>query len=307
MTVIALPKRKKSSIDKIDFLEEILPNVKKYEGETIVIHIDNSVLYEENLLKNFASDVALLKRFGANPIVIHGGNKFVEKKFNELGFEFKMDDGIIVTDDKTIDLLEMTLTGYVSSKIVSAINDAGGSAVGLSGKDACLIEAKKFRKSRSTPNSNIENIIDFGFNGEPTIVNPEILLLFDDSKSIPVVSSIARGENAETFHINSLMTSSIVASSIVASLYIIIDDEEGISEKKQQIYKEISAEEFEKNKKSYIIDKEISSNISCALTNHVSEVMLLNGRVPHVLMQGLFTNENVGTKVTQIDDEEFEF
>ena len=305
MTVINLPNRKKNYPEKLELIEEILPNIKKYEGESIVIHLDGPVLYDDDLLKKFANDVTLLKRFGAHPIIVHNGEKFVEEQFNKLGFEFKVEEGIIVTDKNSIDALEMVLKGFVSSKIVSAINDAGGAAVGLSGKDASLIEAKKFRKYKSRPNSNIQNIIDFGFNGEPTVINPELLLLFEDSKTIPVISSIARGENGETFHINSLISSSIIASSIVAGHYIVFTENRGVVDGKGNLIKNIDSETFEKNKNSYNIEGSICENICCVLENQVGAVHVINSRVPHALLLELFTDEEVGTVILQVNDEDF--
>lgn len=307
MTVINLPRKPRNYSEKLDLIEEILPNIKKYESESIVIHLDETTLYDQDLLKKFANDVVLLKRFGAHPIVVHGGINYVKEQFTKFNLDFKLDDGVVVTDDKTIDMLEMVLKGFVSSKIVAAINDAGGSAVGISGKDANLIEAKKLRKYRSKSNTNIRNIVDLGFNGEPTVINPEVLILFEESKSIPIISSIARGENGETFYIDSLMISSIIASSIVAGHYILISDQRGITDEKGGLIEYIDAEEFEKKQKTYNIDQTIYANIHCALDNHVGSIHIVNGKVPHALLLNLFTDDKVGTLISRSDDEELLF
>lgn len=304
MSIIKLSTHKKRSFKKLELIEEILPNIKKYEGETIIIHLDGEILYEDELLKKFAEDVVLLKKFGANPFIIHGGVKYVEEYFNRFNLEFKVDEGIIVTNKDSIKMLEMILKGFVSSRIVTAINKAGGLAVGLSGKDGNLIEAKKFRKSRARPNSNIENLIDFGFNGEPTIVNPEILLSFEESKLIPVISPIASGENIETLHINSLITSSIIASSLVASRYIIFTDKKGIIDSNGKLIEYIASHDFIKYKNDYYIEKQIKENIICVLENQVAAVYILNGTVSHALLLSLFTHDKVGTLIEAPEDEE---
>jgi acetylglutamate kinase len=304
MSVIKLPKRNKNYKDKLGILEEIVPSIKKYEGELIVIHINGSALYDEELLKNFANDVALMKRFGANVVIVHGGEKYVEKYFNKFNLKFSVDDGIIITNKNSIDILEMVLKGYVASKIVSAINDAGGSAIGLSGKDGNLIDAKKFRKGRAIPDSNIKNIVDFGFNGEPTVINPEILLAFEEHKIIPVISPVARGENAETFHINAITASSIIASSVVASHYLILDNNIVLKDKKGQLIESIDFDSFENNKMQYTdVNKVILDTVSCVMENHVNTVHLVNGSIPHALLLHLFTEEKVGTRIEFLEED----
>jgi len=302
MSVIDLESKKNKIQNRLEFLEELIPNIKNYDAETIVIYIDDVILGNKDLLKKWANDVVLLKRFGANPIVVHSGEKIVEEYFKKFGIEFKVDDGVIITNSSSVKTLEMILKGKISSEVVSAINDAGGSAVGISGKDGNLIEAKKFRKSRPRPDSgNVQNIIDFGFNGKPTTVSPEILLMFEESKSIPVISSIAIGESAETFYINPIVVSSVIAASLVSRMLIIMSEDKGLIDGNNKILRSIDFDEFNKNKLSYRMTNIVRDNISFAFENHVESVRILDASVPHALLLNLFTDEKVGSIITQYE------
>ncbi|MEQ9116472.1 MAG: hypothetical protein RLN62_06725 [Rickettsiales bacterium] len=302
MSVIDLDLKKNKLKNRLDFIEELIPYIKNYDGETIVIYVDDVILTNPDLLSKWANDVVLLKRFGANPIIVHSGEKIVEEYFKKFDIEFKVDDGVIITDDSSIKILEMILKGKISSEIVSAINDAGGSAVGISGKDGNLIEAKKFRRSRLRPETNnVQNIIDFGFNGKPSTISPEILLMFEDSKSIPVISSIAIGENAETFYINPIVVGSVISASLVARMFVIMSDIKGLVTQDGKVNHSVEYGDFQRQKATYKLPSLMRDNIAFAFDNHVEVVRIIDAKIPHSLLLNLFTDEKVGSIITQYE------
>ena len=291
---------KSQVLSKIEVLNELVPNIKRYYGETIVVYYDGEALYNKELAIKFAEDVVLIKQLGVNIIIVHGGEKTVNDIYAKYNISSKYIDGVRIIDDNAIDIAEMVLSGLVNKRIVTNINNAGGAAIGISGKDANLIEAKKYRSSKSNPNSNVESIIDFGFTGEPTLVNPDVLFAFEDTDFLPVVAPIAIGENRETFLINSLTAASIIVSSLAVRKFIIMTDHKGLSDSENIVVNAADYKSLNELARDYMHDKEMLHIINtclCTLENKVETIHIIDGRVPHSLLLNIFTDEECGTLI----------
>lgn len=299
MAVIKL-KDKTPLSSKIEALNELIPNIKRYYGETVVIYYDGEALYDKDLAIKFAEDVVLMKQLGINVIVVHGGEKTVEEIYKKYNIRSQYIDGVRVMDESAIEMTEMVLSGLVNKKIVTYLNNAGGIAIGISGKDANLIEAKKYRSSKSNPNSNVESLVDFGFTGEPTLVNPDVLFAFEDTDFIPVVSPLAVGENRETFHINPLTAASILVSSLAVRKFVIMTDYKGIPDSKNTVSRVMSYKDLNTSYRNGSHSKDMAALISscmCTLENKIETIHVVDGRIPHSLLLNIFTDEECGTLI----------
>jgi acetylglutamate kinase len=300
MSVIDLKKNKCTSdtSNKIALLDELLPNIKKYAGETFVICYNGQALYDKQLAMKFAHDIVLMKQLGINIIIVHGGEQIVDDVHKKLNFVSTYVDDTRVTDSDSIEIVEMVLSGLVNKRIVTYINDAGGSAIGLSGKDTNLIEAKKHRRSKAKPNSNIESIIDLGFVGEPTIISPDILLAFEDTDFIPVISPIARGENGETFHINTLTAAAVISSSLMVRKFIIIDDYADTIATLGIANSTLDYKALYNIAKKLLREGDNAANLlnTCVsvLQNKTESINVIDGKIGHSLLLDIFTNEKCG-------------
>src|SRR3984957_18168189 len=200
--------------NKADVLSEALPFLRRYTDKRIVIKYGGHAMGDTSLGDRFAHDVVLLKQVGINPIVVHGGGPQIGQMLDRLKIQSSFIDGLRVTDAATVEVVEMVLCGSINKAIVSAIGDAGGMAIGLSGKDGKLIMARKLRRTTRDPDSNIEKILDLGFVGEPQQINAEILESFEDSDVIPVVAPIGVGKHGETYNINADTAAGAVAGEL---------------------------------------------------------------------------------------------
>ncbi|MCZ6483698.1 MAG: acetylglutamate kinase, partial [Alphaproteobacteria bacterium] len=189
-------------LGKAKTLSEALPYMRRYAGETFVIKYGGHAMGDPQLAGPFARDVVLLKQVGINPVVVHGGGPQIGEMLERLKIKSSFVDGLRVTDRDTVEIVEMVLSGSINKQIVTWINEAGGKAVGLSGKDGNLIEARKLRRTHRESDSNIEKILDLGFVGEPYRINPHSLATFEESDIIPVIAPIGVGRKGETYNIN---------------------------------------------------------------------------------------------------------
>ena len=204
-------------LEKAGILADALPYMRAFAGQTVVVKYGGHAMGDESLATGFASDIVLLKQVGINPVVVHGGGPQIGAMLDRLKIQSSFIDGLRVTDAETVDIVEMVLCGSINKQIVTAINKAGGFAVGLSGKDGNLIKARKLRRSKKDPGSNIEKILDLGFVGEPAEINPHILSTFEESDTIPVIAPIGVGSNGETFNINADTSAGAIAAAMGAS------------------------------------------------------------------------------------------
>lgn len=287
-------------------LAEALPYMRQFSGETFVIKYGGAAMGDEGLAKDFAEDIVLLKQVGINPIVVHGGGPQISKMLERLNIQSPFIDGLRVTDAQTVEVVEMVLSGSINKQIVSQINKAGGTAVGISGKDGGLIEARKMRRTKRDPDSNIEKILDLGFVGEPVRIQPDILEEFADSHLIPVIAPIGIGEKGETYNINADTAAGAIAAAIAACKLIILTDVPGALMDKDADQKEIvsrmNIEEARHLIKSGVASGGMIPKLeTCihALENDVEAAHILDGRLPHVLLLEIFTSFGAGTMITE--------
>ena len=251
-------------------------------------------------IAKFAEDVVLLKKIGINPIIVHGGGPNISKMLDKLNIKSLFIDGIRVTSKDAVEVVEMVLCGSINKNIVKKIQEVGGVAVGLSGKDGGMIKAKKATKTKKDPNSNIEKILDLGFVGEPTQINPDLLMIFENTDVIPVISPVGYGENYETFNINADSVASALAAAIGAAKLIILSDVEGVKDKNNNLIGRLNSSEARK----MIVNGEISGGMipkveNClnAISNGVEYVHILDGSVENVILIEIFTKSGVGTMI----------
>lgn len=289
-------------LKKAKVLAEALPYMREFAEETFVIKYGGHAMGNEERAKEFARDVVLLKHVGINPVVVHGGGPQISQMLEKLKIQSSFVDGLRVTDQETVEVVEMVLSGSINKHIVSQINAAGGMAVGLSGKDAGLLSAKKVRRTKSDPDSNIEKILDMGFVGEPTAVNPEILDSFEESDIIPVIAPIGLGSKGETFNINADSAAGAIASAVGARKLIILTDVPGVLDKKGKLLSSLKIADTKKLIKDKTIHGGMIPKIqTCihAIEHNVEAAHILNGKAPHVLLLEIFTEHGNGTMLVK--------
>ena len=285
---------------KAEILCEALPYMRKFAGETFVIKFGGSAMGGENNLKNFARNVVLLKQVGINPIIVHGGGPQIGQMLEKLKIKSSFVDGLRVTDADTVEVVEMVLAGSINKMIVKEINAAAGKAVGICGKDGNLIRAKRVSKTKKDPDSNIEKILNLGFVGEPSFVDPEVLTVFEDSDIIPVIAPIGIGDNGETFNINADTAAGAIAAALRASKLIILSDVDGVLLPNRELVSHLNAA----TARQMIVDGIITGGMipkieTCmnALEKGVGCAHILNGAVDNILLMEIFTESGAGTMI----------
>lgn len=289
-----------SWLERAKILSEALPFMRQFSDESLVIKYGGHAMESQDLARLFARDVVLLKQVGINPVVVHGGGPQIDQMLKRLDIQTPRVDGLRYTDEATVEVVEMILSGKINKQIVSAINEAGGFAVGLSGKDGHLIRARKLRRTKKDPDSNIEKILDLGFVGEPAEITPHILDFFRESDIIPVIAPVGMGPAGETYNINADTAAGAVAASVGARRLLMLTDVAGVLDKAGNLIPEMTASQV----KSYIDDGTISGGMipkveTCleAVEQGVEAAVILDGRVPHALLLELFTPHGVGTLI----------
>jgi len=296
----AAPKATKEQIAKAELLSEALPYMREFAGETFVIKYGGSAMGNKELAQTFARDVVLLKQVGINPIIVHGGGPQISQMLEKLKIQSSFIDGLRVTDAATVEIVEMVLSGSINKQIVTEINAAGGIAMGISGKDGNLISARKLRRTKKDPDSNIEQILDLGFVGEPTDINPEALVFFEESDIIPVIAPIGLGDNGETYNINADSAAGAIAAALAAHKLIMLTDVPGVLDKEGKLISHLTFNEAQKLIRNGTISGGMIPKVeTCmdALSNHTEAAHILDGRIPHVLLLELFTEHGTGTMI----------
>ncbi len=281
-------------------LSDALPYMREFSGETFIIKFGGSAMGDPELFKQFARDVVLMKQVGINPIIVHGGGPQIGAMLEKLRIKSEFIDGLRVTDKETVDVVEMVLSGTINKQIVTAINEAGGVAIGLSGKDGSMIEAQKVRKTKRNNDSNIEKILDLGFVGEPISINPILFVMFEDTDIIPVIAPIGVGKDGQTYNINADTAAGALAAALAAKKLIMLTDVPGVLSKDKELISQISIDEV----KSLFKDGTISGGMipkvqTCidAINGNVEAAHILDGRTPHVLLLEIFTKHGTGTMI----------
>jgi acetylglutamate kinase len=282
-------------------LSEALPYMRQFAGETFVIKYGGHAMGEEALSRQFARDIVLMKHVGINPIVVHGGGPQIGKMLDRLKIKSSFIDGLRVTDEATVEIVEMVLSGTINKQIVTAINEAGGMAIGISGKDANLIKAKRVARRAKDPDSNIERVLDLGLVGEPETIDPTILDTLYQSDIIPVIAPIGVGHDGQTYNINADTVAGSIAASIEACKLIILTDVIGVLDDDDKLISELTPKEAHKLIKNGTITGGMIPKIeTCthAVENGCKAAHILNGRVEHVMLIETFTPHGAGTMIT---------
>ena len=292
----------KKFIHKAETLLEALPFIKNFHGKTVVIKYGGSAMVSEKLKDGFAQDIIMMKYTGINPVIVHGGGPQIGKTLDALGIQSEFVDGQRVTNKDMIDVVEMVLGGKVNKEIVSLISRHGGNAVGITGKDGDLIQAKKHKRVKHSPETNRPEIIDMGLVGEVTKVNPKILEVLHQNEFIPVIAPTGKGIEGETLNINADFVAAAVASALKAEKLVLMTDTAGVQRENGNLITELTRKEANKLIKSGIIHDGMLPKVTCcldSLKSGVPKTHIIDGRVEHSLLLELFTDEGIGTQIIE--------
>ena len=281
-------------------LSEALPFMRRFKGRTFVIKFGGHAMGDDNLADLFARDVVLLKHVGINPVVVHGGGPQIGNMLERLRIKSSFVDGLRVTDSATVEIVEMVLAGSINKQVVTAINRAGGCAVGLSGKDAKLISAVPLKRTHRDPDSQIERVLDLGFVGDPSDIDPTVLNKFAAADIIPVIAPIGLGEEGQTFNINADTVAGAVASAVGAAKLVMMTDVEGLMDSSGQLVPRLTEIEAAAMLRDGTISGGMIPKIEtcvAAIQGKTEAAHILDGRVPHVLLLEIFTEHGVGTMI----------
>ncbi|MBU1343068.1 MAG: acetylglutamate kinase [Proteobacteria bacterium] len=283
-----------------DILIEALPYIKNFSGKTIVVKYGGHAMVDENLKKDFANDITLLKCIGVNPVVVHGGGPQINKVLDAMGITSTFIRGMRYTDDQTMDVVEMVLGGKVNKDIVARINRQGGKAVGLTGKDGMLITAEKMTIYHQADENKPPEIIDPGMVGNVTNINPDIIHTLTAKGFIPVIAPVGLGENGETYNINADVVASKIASALNAERLILVTDVDGVLDMDKKLISSVDAVTIKEMIQAGGIVGGMIPKVECALDalkNGVKKAHIVNGKVSHAVLLELFTDSGIGTQV----------
>jgi len=284
-----------------DILIEALPYIRRFYGMTLVIKYGGHAMVDEQLKEDFARDITLMKFTGLNPVVVHGGGPQINSVLDRMGIHSRFVKGMRLTDEATMDVVEMVLGGKVNKGIVAQINQQGGKAVGLSGKDGGLIRAKKLHIVYQEDKDKPPEIIDPGLVGEVTHINPDIINTLTQKGFIPIIAPVGAGESGETYNINADLVASSIAVALSAGRLILLTDVDGVLDDSGSLISSISAESINQMVEEKTISGGMIPKIECALEalrNGVGKAHIINGNKRHALLLELFTDKGIGTEVT---------
>ena len=289
---------RKDWLGKAGILTDALPFMRRYAGSTVVVKFGGHAMGDKSLFKTFASDMVLLKQVGTNPLVVHGGGPQIGEMLERMAIKSEFIDGLRVTDEATVDIVEMVLAGSINKSIVAAINEAGGRAVGISGKDANLITAKRLLRTKTDPESNIEKVVDLGFVGEPTKIDSTLIDTLILGGLIPVIAPVGQGGDGETYNINADTAAGAIAGAADAKRMLMLTDVEGVLDNTGQLIPDLTIKEANKLKANGVISGGMIPKIeTCigAVRQGAEGAVILDGRVPHAVLLELFTSQGHGT------------
>jgi acetylglutamate kinase len=285
---------------KAKVLSEALPFMQRYDNATVVVKYGGHAMGDPELAADFARDIVLIKQSGVNPVVVHGGGPQIGSLLERLNIRSEFKGGLRVTDRATVEVVEMVLAGSVNKEIVAAINAQGGKAVGISGKDANLMRGRRIERRFVDPTSNVEEIVDLGFVGEPSSVDPHIVDVIIHSDLIPVIAPIGVGPDGETLNINADTFAAALATAMKAKRLLLLTDVEGVLDRHGNLIKSLTTAEAQ----ALIEDGTISGGMipkieSCldVIAEGVEAVVIINGKVPHAVLLELFTEHGAGTLI----------
>ena len=281
-------------------LTEALPYIQRYSGKTIVIKYGGNAMTDENLKKSFARDVVLLKQVGVNPVIVHGGGPQIGKLLEQIGKESHFIEGMRVTDNETMDVVQMVLGGLVNKQIVSDINQAGGRAIGLTGKDGDLIIAKKLNLKSKAKEHQPSEIIDLGHVGSVDKINAGIVKLLDSEKYIPVIAPVGVGEDGASYNINADLVAGEMAAVLNAERLLLLTNTPGVLDKNGELLTGLDKAKIQNLTEDGTIQGGMLPKLQCALDAvdaGTQSSCIIDGRVPHAVLLELLTDEGIGTLI----------
>ena len=281
-------------------LTEALPYIQRFSGKTLVIKYGGNAMVDEDLKNSFARDVVLMKAVGINPIIVHGGGPQIGQLLERIGKESRFVAGMRVTDTETMDMVEMVLGGQVNKSIVSLINNHGGRAVGLTGKDGGMIRAEKLHISPDDPAVDVSEVIDLGHVGNIKSIDTSVVDMLVNSDFIPVIAPIGVGENGQSYNINADLVAGKLAEVLKAEKLILLTNTAGLLDKNGELLTGLDAGQVNKLIDEGVIYGGMLPKISCALAavkSGVSSAHIIDGRVQHAALLEIFTDEGVGTLI----------
>lgn len=290
----------KSMLAKAEILIEALPFFQRYAGRTFVVKYGGHAMGDPEAARDFAEDVVLLKAVGINPVVVHGGGPQIGAMLKKLGVESRFVDGLRVTDKATAEVAEMVLSGAINKELVGWIANAGGKAIGISGKDGGLVTATKVNRTTKDPESNIEQAVDLGFVGEPSKVDTMLLETVSKAGMIPVIAPIGAGEDGHTYNINADTMAGAIAAALGAARLFLLTDVSGVLDKDKNLLTDLTPADIQRLRD----DGTISGGMIPKLETCVHAVeagcdaaVVLDGRVPHAMLLEFFTSRGAGTLI----------
>ena len=279
-------------------LSEALPHMQRYDEETVVVKYGGHAMGEEEMARSFARDIVLLEQTAINPVVVHGGGPQIGEMLKRLGIKSEFAAGLRITNAATIEIVEMVLAGSINSQIVGFINEAGGKAVGLTGKDGNMVLARKLNRTVIDPGSNIERMVDLGFVGEPEKIDTTVLTQILGRELIPVLAPLAASAQGGTYNVNADTFAGAIAGALKAKRLLLLTDVPGVLDKSNKLIKQLSPDDA----RELIADGTISGGMipkveTCiyALEAGVEGVVILDGKVPHAVLLELLTDHGAGT------------
>lgn len=291
----------KQSMERAEILLEALPYIRRFYNKTIVIKYGGHAMIDEELKELFARDIVMMKYIGINPVVIHGGGPQIGNFLKRIGKESQFVQGMRVTDEETMDIVEMVLVGKLNKEITGLINRHGGKAVGLSGKDGQLIQAEKYYLSAEKAKDAPPEIIDLGLVGKVKKINAELLFVLEKEGFIPVIAPTGVGAQGETYNINADLVAGAVAAALQAEKLILLTDVQGVLNRDGSLINTMIEGEAENLIQSGVIEGGMFPKVKCcvkALKGGVKKTHIIDGRLKHAILLEMFTDQGIGTEIT---------
>jgi len=287
-------------IEKADILLEALPYIQRFANKTIVIKYGGHAMEDEELKTNFVRDVILLHYIGLNPVIVHGGGPQIDGMLDKIGKKSQFIEGMRVTDEETMEVVEMVLVGKINKEIVSRINSNGGHAIGLSGADGNLIRARKMWAFKKGQEGQEKGRIDLGKVGEVESIDPGVIRTFMANKWIPIIAPVGVGPGGEAYNINADLVAGKVASSLEAEKFILLTDVEGVLDDQKRLISTVDAKIAGRFIQEGTISGGMIPKVKCcldALREGVKKTHIIDGRVKHAILLEIFTDEGIGTQI----------
>lgn len=286
--------------ENAEVLLQALPYMQRYDGQVLVVKYGGHAMGNEHMARDFARDVVLLEQAGLKPIVVHGGGPQITAMLNKLGIQSVFAGGQRVTDQATVEVVEMVLAGSVNKQLVGYVTAAGGKAVGLCGKDGGLLQARKMTRAVKDPKTNADSVVDLGFVGEPEKVNCSVLNQVIDTGIIPILAPIATSAKGDTYNVNADTFAGAIAGAMKASRFLLLTDVPGVLDQNGKLIEELTVDQA----RALIADGTATGGMipkieTCiaAIEAGVEGVVIMDGKVPHAVLLELFTDHGAGTLI----------